>query len=78
MSGRTLRRNMLVVRDVMKHTLRQELPSRFAIVFDGWSEGAQHDIGIAASYIKKVDDTEVSVQTMLSMRPLLADGVKGM
>jgi hypothetical protein len=77
-SGRTLRRNILALRDVMKNTLRKELPSRFAVVFDGWSEGTQHYIGVAASYIKKVDDTEVSVQTMLSMRPLLADGVKGM
>ena len=78
MSGRTLRCNILTVGDVMKNTLQQELPSRFSIVFDGWSEGTQHYIDVAASYIKKVDDTKVSVQTMLSMRPLLAVGVKGM
>jgi hypothetical protein len=47
-------------------------------VFDGWSEGTQHYIGIAASYMKKIDDKKVNVQTMLSMKPLLDDGIKGM
>ena len=62
----------------MKETLQKELPSRFAVVFDGWTEGTPHYIGIAASYIKEVDGKETACQTMLSTQPLLADGIKGM
>lgn len=47
-------------------------------MFDGWSKGTQHYIGIAASNVKKIDDNKVNVQTMLSMKPILADGIKGM
>ena len=77
-SGKTLRHYILSLRDVLKEALRKELPSRFVVVFDGWTEGTQHYIGVAASYMKIVDGREVPVQTMLSMQPLLADGVQGM
>lgn len=77
-SGRSLRRHILSLRDVLKETLQKELPSRFAVVFDGWTEGTHHYIGIAASYIKEIDGKETACQTMLSMQPLLADGIKGM
>jgi hypothetical protein len=58
--------------------LRNELPQKFVIVFDGWSEGTQHYIGVAAAYIKMVDGKEVPMQTMLSMQPLLSHGIQGM
>ncbi len=77
-SGRSLRRHILSLRDILKETIQKELPSRFAVVFDGWTEGTHHYIGIAASYIKVVDGKETACQTMLSMQPLLADGIKGM
>ena len=50
------------------------------MVFDGWTEGTHHYIGlgIAASYIKVVDGKETACQALLSMQPLLADGIKGM
>ena len=77
-SARTLRRHILSLCDVLKETLRKELPSKFVIVFDGWTEGTQHYIGVAASYMKTVDGKETPCQTMLSMKPLLADGITGM
>ena len=78
-SGRTVRRHILSLLDVLKDTLRRELPSRFVLVFDGWSEGTQHYIGVAAAYMKTVDGgKEIPVQTMLSMKPLLSDGIQGM
>jgi hypothetical protein len=77
-SARTLRRHILSLRDVLKETLRKELPSKFVVVFDGWSEGTQHYIGVAASYMKTVDGKETACQTMLSMKPLLTDGITGM
>ena len=48
------------------------------VVFDGWTEGTQHYIGVAASYMKVVDGKEVQIQTMLSMQPSLANGIQGM
>ena len=51
-SGKSLRRHILSLRDVLKETLRKELPSRFVVVFDGWIEGTQHYIlGVAATYM---------------------------
>jgi hypothetical protein len=64
--------------DVLKETIQKELPSRFAVVFDGWTEGTHLYIGIAALHINVVDGKETACQTMLSMQPLLADGIKGM
>ena len=78
LSGKSLRRHILSLRDVLKETLSKELPSTFVVVFDGWTEGTQHYIGVTASYMKVVDGREVPVQTMLSMQPLLAGGVQGM
>ncbi len=47
------------------------------LVFDGWTEGTEHFIGITASYMPKRAD-QVVTHTLLSMRPLLADEIKGM
>lgn len=77
-SAKTIRRHLLSLRDVMKETLQKELPPKFVVVFDGWTEGTQHYIGVAASYMKTVDGKETACQTMLSMKPLLADGITGM
>jgi len=75
---KTLRSNILSLWEVLRETLRRELPRKFVVVFDGWTEGAHHYIGVAASYMKVVDGKEVAKQTMLSMKPLLADGIQGM
>ncbi len=75
----SIRRHILSLLDVLKETLRRELPSsRFVEVFDGWTKGTHHYIGDAASYMKVVDGKEVPIQTMLSMQPLLANGTQGM
>jgi hypothetical protein len=74
----SIRRHILSLLDVLKETLRRELPSRFVVVFYGWTEGTQHYIGDAASYMKVVNGKEVPIQTMLSMQPLLANGTQGM
>jgi hypothetical protein len=41
-SGRSLRRHILSLRDILKETIQKELPSRFAVVVDGWTEGTHH------------------------------------
>jgi hypothetical protein len=78
-SAQTLRCHILELLSVVKETIQAELPPKFIIVFDGWTEGFHHYIGIAAAYLKVgADSEEVPVQSILSMKPLLADGMKGM
>lgn len=77
-SGRTLRCNILALREILRESIKRDLPSKFIVVFDGWSEGSHHYIGVAASYMTKIDSKEVAVQTMLSMQPLLTGGIQGM
>jgi hypothetical protein len=63
----------------MKDSIKLKLPSKIAIIFDGWSEGKVHyHIGVLASYCLLVNGVEEIRQTLLSMRPLLADDVEGM
>ncbi len=57
----------------MKEKVKAKLPSKFVVVFDGWTEGTEHFIAISASY--KVIDSKTgkevpAVQVMLSMQPL--------
>jgi hypothetical protein len=77
-SGQTLRRHIIVLCDIIKDTLQNELASKFVVVLDGWSEGSQHYIGVTAGYMKSVNVKDVAVQTMLSMQPLLSHGIQGM
>jgi hypothetical protein len=46
------------------------------LVFDGWTEGNEHFIRIHASYIDPISN--LAIETLLSMQPLLAEGVKTM
>ena len=78
-SAQKLRCHILSLLSVVKETIKAELPTKFSIVFDGWTEGTHHYIGIAAAYLRFGDGgKEEAVQTMLSMKPLLVDGIQGM
>ncbi len=70
-------------------TVREELklclPDKFVLVFDGWTEGTDHYVGIWASYnqtsMNTSDDSKnnkTPVQVLLSIRPLLVDRINGM
>ena len=61
---------------MLKETPQKELP-KFVVVFDGWMKGTKHYIGVAALHMKTVDGKETPCQTMLSMKPLLVDGITG-
>jgi hypothetical protein len=54
------------------------LPEKFVLVLDGWTEGTEHYIGVSASYNRVQNGKDVAVQILLSMQPLLADGIEGM
>ena len=79
-SVKTLRQHVIALSNVMKEKIKAELPSKFVVVFDGWTEGTEHFIAISASYtvIDSTTGKEVPVQVMLSMQPLLSDGIEGM
>ena len=74
----TLRCQIISLLAEVKEAVGRELPSKFAVVFDGWTEGTQHYIAVVGAYLKVVDGKEVPTQTMLSIKRMLTDGVKGM
>lgn len=77
-SAQTLRGHILSLLSVVKEAIKNELPSKFTLVFDGWTEGTHHYVAVAAAYMKVIDGKDVPTQTMLSLKPLLAEGIKGM
>jgi len=77
-SSKTLRRHIMSLVALLKEKIQEVLPEKFVLVFDGWTEGTEHYIGVSASYNRVQYGKDVAVQTLLSMQPLLADGIEGM
>ena len=89
-SSRSVCKHVLNLVNIVREEVKVRLPDRFVVVFDGWTEGTDHYVGISASYnimtketrtvngIHHVDSKETTVQSLLSMRPLLVDGIQGM
>ena len=79
-SVKTLQQHVIALSNVMKEKVKAKLPSKFVVVFDGWTEGTERFIAISASYtvINSTTGKEVPVQVMLSMQPFLSNGIKGM
>ena len=81
-SSRSVRKHILSLMTVVKGYIKHRLPAKFALIFYGWTEGTDHYIGVLwASYNvtdASHDGKEHPVTTRLSIRPLLADGVKAM
>jgi hypothetical protein len=75
-SSKTLRRHIMSL--VALEKIQEVLPDKFVLVFDGWTEGTEHYIGVSASYNRVQNGKDVAVQTLLSMQPLLANGIEGM
>jgi hypothetical protein len=68
---------------IVKGYIKHRLHAKFALIFDiRWTEGTDHYIGVWASYnvadALHHDGKEHPVTTLLSIRPLLADGFEGM
>ena len=86
-SSKTLRKYVFAVMSIVQEKIKQMLPSKFVIMFDGWTEGSEHYIGLTASYVSEpLRDNNAGAETtagqvtqsLLSMRPLLAGEVEGM
>jgi hypothetical protein len=41
-----------ITSSVVKEIIKAELPTKFSIVLDGWTEGTHHYIGIAAAFLR--------------------------
>ena len=87
MSSKCIRKHILSLVMLVRQQVQLCLPDKFAIIFDGWTEGTDHYVGVWASYNTPVDSTntdeydrgkETPVQSLLSIKPLLADGIEGM
>jgi hypothetical protein len=86
-SSKLIRKLILSLVSIVREDLKLRLPDKFILIFDGWTEGTDHYIGIWASYNTSVLDKsevdhdstkETPVQSLLSIRPLLVGGIQGM
>ena len=77
-TSKLLRQNILLLCKEMQASIKRKLPDKFALIFDGWTEGTIHYIGVSASYVTMVDSKEVVAHSLLSMRPLLTGDIQGM
>ena len=77
-TSKLLRKCILATSEAMIALIAEKLPNDLAIVFDGWTVGCLHYIGISASYCSGVGSKEIIHHTLLSMHPLLKDKIEGM
>jgi hypothetical protein len=80
-SSKSVRKHALSLVTTVQEDIRRRLPDKFVLIFDGWTEGTDHYIGVWVSYNRidgSHDGKEHTVQTLLSIRPLLADGIEGL
>jgi hypothetical protein len=77
-TSKLLRKCILATSEAMIALIAEKLPNDLAIVFDGWTVGCLHYIGISASYCSGVGSKEIIHHTLLSMHPLLKDEIEGM
>jgi hypothetical protein len=85
-SSKSIRKHILSLVSIVIEDLKCRLSDKFILIFDEWTEGTDHDIGIWASYNTSVLDKsevdnstkETPVQSLLSIRPLLEGGIQGM
>jgi hypothetical protein len=66
MSSKTVKNLLMNTVPVVEKKLREELPDKFAIYFDGWTHNRLHFIAIVASYIKGGQ----AFKRLLSLSPL--------
>ena len=76
-TSKLLRKTIFLLQSEVKTKIKEQLPNQLVLVFDGWTEGNEHFIGIHESKIDPISN--LAIETLLSMQPLvLAEGVKTM
>jgi hypothetical protein len=61
--------------------INNRLPSKFVLMFDGWTEETEYFIAALALLLTETAPShskDLSVQVMLFLKPLLADGIQEM
>lgn len=84
--SKTVQKYIFALVNVVRDKIKRKLPSeKFVIMFDGWTEGTDHYIGISASYTDKTGADDESGNhvsgvhsSLLSIKPLLVDEIAGM
>ena len=79
--SKTVRKHIFALVEVVRETIKNKLStSKFVVMFDGWTEGTEHYIGLNVSYNVhyKESGKQVPTHSLLSIRPLLAEEVVGM
>jgi hypothetical protein len=76
-TSKLLCKYILATAKLISESITEKLADKIARVFDVWTVGSVHYIGISASYSSLVDGAETIKHTLLSMRPLLVDKLKG-
>ena len=79
--SKTVRKHIFAVVEVVRETIKSKLStSKFVVMFDGWTEGKEHYIGLNISYNVPCKETgkQVPTHSLLSMCPLLAEEIVGM
>jgi hypothetical protein len=67
-SVETVQKYMELLVVEVEHRIKKEIPDKFAIVFDGWSEDSTHFIGIFVSYLT---EEKLPKRHLLAFTPLL-------
>jgi hypothetical protein len=78
--SKSLRKYILNLVELVEKKIAAQLPKVFALLFDGWTEGSMHYIGLFAVYSKLVSRVEaaktiqisVADQVLLSVSPMPA------
>jgi hypothetical protein len=76
LSSKTVRKYILALREDVEETIKQRLPKKYAILFDGWSHETEHFLGMTAAYGGSNSNNYVEI--LLSLQPLLKDGITGL
>ncbi len=79
--SKTVHKHIFALVEVVRETIKSKLSGRkFVVMFDGWTEGMEHYIGLNISYNMHCKETgkQVPSHSLLSIRPLLAEEIVGM
>lgn len=72
-SSKSVRKYILSMVPLVEHAVIAELPARFGLLFNGWSDGCVHFVAIFATY--RIDDQYH--ETLIAFSPLLQEDDMG-
>jgi hypothetical protein len=73
MSRNTIKKYLLLLHEKVVDKIKKVLPKKFVIMFDGWSLGTEHYLGVFASFI----DRRTSIKQRVLLSCMVADDIDG-